>query len=390
MIDQGGVAMGKKRLGVIWVCLLASLVLASSSLLAQGDSDYYLGTSANGYQVPRDGGLKLEPVTGKDGWYRITIDFTEENRDPMYDGHFYKVTDGTWNADGCWGVDNYAFQPAPVKTLPDGSVAGLGSIYIRDNCTLTILFDANTKTIYDDSVQAFPTPRIYGDFNKAMGRGTDWSMADGEALTLVDQNGDGIYTGFYEIPKYEGSGNGYMMATVLSTKYDPTYYMFGAYEQYLFDGNPAGMGKISYLKPEKDTIYEFRYDSNSHSTSIVECITDQIVQLPSPVIYGDFNGWNIEGPFAVQFERTEEGTYTVVHKFSEYKGDGDGYMILVCISKKFYNDQWGMRWGAHEQYKLDGQVAGMGEFSYLKPDKDTVYRFTFYPESKITEVEPIQ
>jgi len=26
----------------------------------------------------------------------------------------------------------------------------------------------------------------------------------------------------------------------------------------------------------------------------------------------------------------------------------------------------------------------------LKPDKDTVYRFTFYPESKITEVEPIQ
>ena len=376
--------MGRKLLRIFGLAVVLCMLLGSSTLLSQS---YYLGTSANGYQVPRDGGLKLEPVPGKENWYAITIDFNEDNRDPMYDGHYYKVTDGTWNADGCWGVDNYAFQPAPVKKLKDGTVVGLGSIYIQENCRLQILFDANTKTIYDDYLQRFPTPRIYGDFNEAMGRGANWSMIDESALVLTDPNADGVFNGFYKLPAYTGSGDGYMMVTVLSTRFNTQYYFFGAVEQYKFDGTPAGMGMASYLKPLTDTIYEFQYDGSTHVTTFAECVTDQVVQLPSPVVYGDFNGWNIEGPRAVVLAKDGENTYSTVLKLPAYTGEGSGYMVLVCLSKKFYNDQWGMRWGAEEQYIFDGTRAGMGQVSYLKPAAETSYKLTYNSLTHVTTLE---
>jgi len=379
----------KKRVRVPVLLLLAIFIMFSTTILSQVQKSYYLGTSANGYQVPKDGGLKLEPIAGKDGWYSIIIDFNADNRDPMYDGHYYKVTDGTWNASGCWGVDNYAFQPAPVKTLVDGTVVGLGSIYIKENCTLHILFDANTKTIYDDYVQKFPTPRVYGDFNEAMGRGSNWSMSDESALVLNDFNGDGIYSGFYEIPRYAGTGDGYMMVTVLSTRFNTQYYFFGAQEQYKFDGTPAGMGMVSYVKPLEDTIYEIRYDSVSHKTTLVECVTDQVVELASPSIYGDFNGWNIEGPKALVLDKESENIYSATYTLPAYADDGAGYMMLVCVSKKFYNDQWGMRWGAHEQYKFDGTPAGMGEVSFLKPLRETTYKFSYNKTTHETTVEEV-
>ncbi len=381
--------MRKRELRTLWSVLLVCIFLLSAALLFGDTKAYYLGTSANGYMVPRDGGFRLEPIPGREGWYSITIDFNEENRDPLYDGHWYKVTDGTWNPDGSWGIESYGFQPAPVKKLPDGTPVGLGSIYIEKNCILTIIFDANTKTIYDDYLQRFPTPRIYGDSNEAMDRGPNWSMQDGEALVLKDDNVDGIFSGFYEIPAYKKDGNGYMMVTVLSTRFDTQYYFFAAVEQYKFDGTPAGMGQVSYLKPAENAIFEFRYDSRTHVTDVRECVPGEVVKLPTPVIYGDFNGWNIEGPRSVPLEYVGNNLYSATFTLPAYEGDGEGHMIIVCVSKMFYSDQWGMRWGAHEQYKLDGTPAGMGQVSYLKPLAETTYRFTFDGSTKETVYEVV-
>jgi len=62
-------------------------------------------------------------------------------------------------------------------------------------------------------------------------------------------------------------------------------------------------------------------------------------------------------------------------------------MVLVCLSKKFYNDQWGMRWGAEEQYIFDGTRAGMGQVSYLKPAAETSYKLTYNSLTHVTTLE---
>ena len=367
--------------------MIVSLLLVNAICLFAAGPRYFLGTSANGYQVPKDGGFELMPIPGRDGWYTITIDFNEDNRDPMYDGHYYKVTDGTWSAGGSWGTDHYAFQPAPVMVTPDGQVAGLGSIYIKENTKLTILFDANTKTIYDNAIQAFPTPRIYGNFNAAMGRGPDWSMKDGEALDLVDIYGDGIYRGFYTFPAFPGEGEGYMMATVLSTRFDTTWYVFGASEQFLFDGNAGGMGKVSYLKPAEETTYEFAFDPKTKVTTVSSVISGNVAALPGPTVYGDFNGWVIFGEKGIVLQKTEqEGVFRGTLTLPAYQGEGEGYMILIALSKKFYDDQWGKRWGVEEQYKLDGTPAGFGQASFLKPDCETVYTLVYDASSHVTTI----
>ncbi|MBP6983137.1 MAG: hypothetical protein KBC37_06120 [Thermotogae bacterium] len=367
--------------------MIVIVLLVNAVFMFAASPRYFLGTSANGYQVPKDGGLELMPIPGRDGWYTITIDFNEDNRDPMYDGHYYKVTDGTWSASGSWGTDHYAFQPAPVMITPDGQVAGLGSIYIKENTVLTILFDSNTKTIYDNAIQVFPTPRIYGSFNSAMGRGSDWSMKDGEALELADIYGDGTYHGFYTLPAFTGEGDGYMMATVLSTRFEPAWTIFGAYEQYVFDGTAGGMGKVSYLKPAEETTYAFTFDPKTKVTGVSPVFAGEIVALPGPTVYGDFNGWVVFGENALVFQKTEDvGKYRLTLTLPAYKGEGEGYMILVALSKKFYDDQWGKRWGVEEQYKLDGAPAGFGQASFLKPDRETVYTLTYDAATHVTSV----
>lgn len=137
-LKREGDEVKRKELGSLGIVVMVCVFLLGSSFMFANTISYFLGTSANGYQIPRDGGLKLEPIPKMEGWFSITIDFNAENRDPMYDGHYYKVTDGSWNPDGCWGVESYGFQPAPVKKLPDGTPVGLGSIYIANNCVLTI------------------------------------------------------------------------------------------------------------------------------------------------------------------------------------------------------------------------------------------------------------
>ena len=346
---------------------------------------YYLAGNFTGYEAAMDG-YAMKPVAGKDGWYTLTVNLTADVRDTTYDGHYYKVTNGTWDANGCWGADNYALQPAPVS--PTGG--GLGSIWVYNDCTLTVLFDSVNKVIYDDSmVQTFATPRIYGDFNTAMSRGTDWSLADGEALELTDANGDGVFEGLYKLPAYTGTGDGYSMVLAVSEK----YYIYagsgawGANEQYLFDGTAAGMGTVSYLKPDAETIYEFKYDSATHVTTATAVTKDEVQALAGPTAYGDFSLWLYEGGSSVLLtDEDGDGVFTCKLTLPAYTGTDQGYMIAIALSKKLYDDDYGIRWGAEEQYKFDGTAAGMGGVSYLNPTVDTTYTLSYDSATHVTTV----
>lgn len=229
---------------------------------------YYVGASFNGYEAKNED-YRMEKLKGSENVYAITVELTDENKDPVYNGHFYKITNGTWDADGCWGTDAYILQPAPAH--PEG--AGLGSVYLENNGIVTIFFNAETKQVADTTCyNGHETlPVIYGDFNTAMNRGEDWSYEDG--LVLSDDDFDGIYEGIYDIPAFvetEENSNGYTMLTAITYVYYEEYEVWGVGEQYKFDGSEAGMGDASFYKPEKDTTVHFVYDSNTHRTTLEE------------------------------------------------------------------------------------------------------------------------
>lgn len=232
------------------------------------EESYYVGGSFNGYEA-KDAKSKMSLLEGSSDIYYLTVELTEENMDPTYGAHFYKVTNGTWDADGCWGAENYGLQPAPAD--PKG--AGLGSIYLKEHGAYTIYFNAATKTVADTSFYTplDPLPRIYGDFNDEMGRGEDWSFDDG--LMLTDGDFDGIYTGTFTIPAFKETAEndqGYSMAVALKYEFVEEWDSSGVTEQYKFDGTEAGMSGVSYYKPEKETTVTFSYNSADHTTTITE------------------------------------------------------------------------------------------------------------------------
>ncbi|MDD5292928.1 MAG: hypothetical protein PHW40_01285, partial [Candidatus Izemoplasmatales bacterium] len=144
---------------------------------------YYLAGNFSGY-VANDEAFLMEAVSGKPGWYQITVSLTADVRDNAYDGHYYKVTDGTWTR--CWGTEKYALQPAPAS--PTGG--GLGSIWIYENQDLIVLFDSVNLVIYDSSmVRELENPVIYGDFS-------NWSLSDENAVVLTqDDTESTLYSG---------------------------------------------------------------------------------------------------------------------------------------------------------------------------------------------------
>lgn len=109
---------------------------------------YYAAGSWNGYLV-NDEFYQMTLVPGSTKLYTVTVILTAENRDAIYDGHWYKITEGNWNHS--YGTDNYVLQPAPVKKTDKGVPIGLGSIWIDDDMTLTIRFNSVTKVVYDNA-----------------------------------------------------------------------------------------------------------------------------------------------------------------------------------------------------------------------------------------------
>ncbi len=340
---------------------------------------FYLAGNFSGY-IADDPDFIMTPVEDMDGWYEITVDLTADVRDNAYDGHYYKVTDGTWTT--CYGTESYALQPAPVS--PTGG--GLGSIWIYDNGLITVRFDANTNTIYDDRmVRNLPNPVVYGDFSVAAGRGDDWAYDNESGLELLDPDENGVYEGDLTLPAYAGEAEGgYSVLILLSEKYFIGSWgaMWGANEQYKFDGTPAAMGSVSYLKPASETTYHFSFDSSSKVTTVT-------VEFENPVVYGDFSAWGF-GADAIELTQSQADAslYTGSKVFPAYTGDGEGYSLVVCLSTQLYIGSWGESWGALEQYTLSGDAATMGKVTYLDLEEEMELVFTYDADTHVTTITP--
>ena len=126
---------------------------SSDNFSSQGNTvtpnkTFYLAGSWNGY-IADDENFKLTLKEGSDTLYIITLELNESNRDEMYDGHWYKITEGNWA--NPYGIENYIEDPAPIKYDLNGTAIGLGSIWIDENMELTVIFDSSTNTIYDNA-----------------------------------------------------------------------------------------------------------------------------------------------------------------------------------------------------------------------------------------------
>ena len=339
--------------------------------------EYWLGGSFNGYATPNsDDNYKMSLLSGSSTVYSITVSLTAEMRDPTYDGHWYKVSKGTWNATDLYGIEQYFIQPAPVKYTDSGDAIGLGAIWIDGNGSFTIIYDSVKNVIYDTYGTA-DTVRIYGDFNSETDRGPDWSILPGEALVLTDENEDGIWEGELTLPAYTGTGDGYQLNVLTRYGYDfyPNWHGYSVKEQFKFNGDAGGLGETSYLKPTYATTYRFYYNASTHKT-------DYTFDLAAPTLYGDFNNWNIFDGNTLM-SKQENGTYTVSVTLPAYGGDGSGWSLILCVGAKYFSE-WNSV-GAGEQYIFDGTPATMGAASFIKNTEETTYLFTYDPAThKVT------
>ncbi|MDD4069074.1 MAG: hypothetical protein PHF05_01355 [Candidatus Izemoplasmatales bacterium] len=352
----------------------ATTTTNSSTSTTDQPISYYLAGNFSGY-IANEQDFLMEEVENNPGWYQITVSLTADNRDNAYDGHYYKVTDGTWT--NCWGTDNYALQPVPAS--PTGG--GLGSIWIYDNQDLTVLFDSETRTIYDSSMErTLSNPVIYGDFS-------NWSLSDERALVLTQSTTDEkLFVGELTLPAYTGtSEEGYSLAVCLSEK----YYIWagsgswGAGEQYLFDGSAAAMGVISHLKPTEETTYQFTFNSETNITTVV-------VELDNPVIYGDFSGWSLDPNDAIELiqDSEDENLYIGTYTMPAYAGQDKGYMLSLATSLQLYFWQGVGSWGASEQYLFSGDSGGMGKVTYLNISESMELTFTYNKTTNVTTITP--
>ncbi|MDD4000489.1 MAG: InlB B-repeat-containing protein, partial [Bacilli bacterium] len=223
--------------------------------------DYYLAGSFSNYDAADE---DYAMIKGEDGKYSITVELTAENRDVTYDGHYYKVTDGTWVT--CYGVDNYYIDPAP--TSPTGG--GLGSVWHWADGTLTVVFDAEALEITDTLVMKAPIiraigPAIYGKFNA-------WDLSEATGFHLDDDDSDGIFTGIFE---FEEAGTSDFTLCVSEKWFDDQWgQRWGAGEQYKFDGTVAGMGDSTEITYEVGK-YLFTYNSTSKVTTYEKYIPQE-------------------------------------------------------------------------------------------------------------------
>ena len=126
--------------------------------------------------------------------------------------------------------------------------------------------------------------------------------------------------------------------------------------------------------------YFFTYNSATKETTYVKLEAGYKYTYTRPRIYGKFNNWDINSSEAFVLSDAESpGIYTGTIMFLEtFTSD-----VTVCLSKQWYDDEWGKRWGAAEQYKFDGTTAGMGDATEItfEPGMNV---FEFNLETKIT------
>lgn len=222
--------MMKKLLKVLALILglsaVACIMCACEKCNGNNDEDeptettYYLAGSFNNYTVD-SAEYEMKKLPEEHAFYNVypdadlywfIVSADKMIPDEVNDGHYYKVTAGDW--EHCWGIDTYALQPAPVN-----GPYGLGSIYIPidydfGTAGLKVIFDANTKTIYDNTMKRELTPRIYGDFNTSFGLDkVNWSYSDENSFVMTEN--DGIWEVTLELPAFTNAEGAYALVSVL-------------------------------------------------------------------------------------------------------------------------------------------------------------------------------
>ena len=120
-----------------------------------------------------------------------------------------------------------------------------------------------------------------------------------------------------------------------------------------------------------------RFGSNTLEAGVIDTYV-------TPRLYGAFNVWDLDGPNAKVFTKTGDTTFELEITFDE-AGSSD---FTVCLSRIWYDDEWGKRWGAETQFKFDGTPAGFGQATEINYETGT-YKFIYNSETHETTYQKI-
>lgn len=223
----------KKTLRVM-VLVLAVVFTLSISVFA-ADTKYYVASDVNGYKNPDDNFLMKDIGNSI---FAITAKIPAGS-------HAYKITNGTWDVDGCWGKD-FCVDPKAVD-------AGMGSITLvtTEEKDISFYFNSSSKKIADSSFYTMVEPYIVSDFFSELGIGDDWA-ADKATTLLTDPEFDNIYTGTFKIP-----AGTYSFKTTIGKAWDTSYGI---------DGATSGMNGIP-LEIKAEAEVTFTFDAKTHKTT---------------------------------------------------------------------------------------------------------------------------
>ncbi len=242
------------RITSVVVAVVCTLCFSS---LAVSAANYYAVGDFNAYTVD-DVNTQMIPATDGSGTYSILVEdiAIAETADK---NHAYKITDGTWNASGSWGIESYTLTPNPFPANPMNAILFSGTTE-RD---VTFYFNADTKKVADSTYYTPVEPYIVGDFFNEMAIGTDWTPAD-STLKLLDTNFDNIYTGSFVIP-----AGTYSFKTTIGKTWDLAYGVDGATTG--LSGIPLVLANESYVT--------FTFNGTTHVTTF----TIGSVPTPTPI-----------------------------------------------------------------------------------------------------------
>lgn len=236
----------------------------------EAEQIYYLTGSFNNYMVapadyimkklPSDSQIYQDPNFKDADLYYFTVPAENMKPDEVNDGHYYKVSLGDWNH--VYGIEVYEMQPPPIHEN-----YGLGSIYIPIDYkdALTVVYDAKTHKIYDNTMKQDIVPRLYGNFKTAFDMMADWSMDEDNSI-LLDKTGEGVWEKTFTLPAYKGSPDDPTGAEIFLTWSRMYYLSIGAGYDYMTWG-ALGQAAVEGIrsesqqpfKPDQEATYKVTY-----------------------------------------------------------------------------------------------------------------------------------
>lgn len=281
-----------KKVSKILVMVLAVVFILGMTVYA-ADTKYYVSSDLNGYKNPDDNYLMKDIGNGI---FALTVKAPAGS-------HAYKVTNGTWDVDGCWGAANSAD--------PDAVDAGLGSaaLVTTEEKDITFYFNPAIKKIADSSFYTMVEPYIVSDFFSELGIGDDWA-ADKATTLLTDPDFDNIYTGTFKIPAGK-----YSFKTTIGRAWDISYGI---------DGATTGMEGIP-LVVKADAEVTFSFDAKTHKTTFTVAGQDTVTDTKTD---------NAETGEAAETTTTENPKTGDVGLLAAFLGLAAGSTGMVLLRKK--------------------------------------------------------